>query len=236
MTSRVVPAPTAGLWRVARGLDPFAFQPPPGRLPHSDRPVLDGNRWDDPDGELATLYCSTTAEGAFAETIARYRTRPGLLERIDRFLTGGPDPEHDFPLEPGRVPDGYFTNRILGHVTVDPDVRFVDVDHPNTHAAAAAALEPLLARHGLESVDRGVMYHPDRRVTRPMGRYYWQLARSGDHQEWAGLRYMSRLGPDWECWAVWEPSPLRTQFTTLSTLLHDHPDLTTAALKLDITV
>ena len=87
----MVPAPDAGLWRIARGLDPFSFDPPRSRLPLSDYPILGGNRWDDPDGEFATLYCSTTPEGAFAETIARYRNRPGLLDRIDRFLTGQPD-------------------------------------------------------------------------------------------------------------------------------------------------
>lgn len=232
----MVPAPDAGLWRIARGLDPFSFDPPRSRLPLSDYPILGGNRWDDPDGEFATLYCSTTPEGAFAETIARYRNRPGLLDRIDRFLTGQPDSDYDFPLSPGRVPDEYFTNRVLGHVTVDPAVRFVDVDHPHTHSAATAALEPLLAKHGLQSVDRGVMYHPDRRLTRPIARYYWQLARSGDHHDWAGLRYMSRLGPDWECWAVWEPNPLLAHDATITTLLRDHPDLQAAAAKIDVTI
>jgi RES domain len=198
--------------------------------------VLGGNRWDDPAGEFGTMYCSTSAEGAFAETIARYRTQPGLLERIDRFLTGQPDSDYDFLLTPGRMPDEYFTNRVLGHISVDPAARFVDVDHPHTHAAATVALEPLLAAHGLESVDRGLMYHPDRRLTRPVARYYWQLARSEDHRDWAGLRYMSRLGPEWECWAVWEPSPMLPSTEIVTTLLRDHPDLQAAAAKLDISV
>ena len=46
---------------------------------------------------------------------------------------------------------------------------------------------------------------------------------------------MSRLGPDWECWAVWQPNPLLTDNAHITTLLRDHPDLRAAAAKLDIT-
>ena len=46
-------------------------------------------------------YCTSRAEGAFGEMIARYRERPGLLQRIDAFLTGRPDPEYDPLLSPG---------------------------------------------------------------------------------------------------------------------------------------
>lgn len=102
--SRVVPAPESGIYRVAKGLDPFRFLPPRSPLPEQDEPVLDGNRWDDSLGEFAALYCASSAVAAFAETIARYREVPGLLDRIDAFLSGEPDSDYDFDLEPARVP------------------------------------------------------------------------------------------------------------------------------------
>lgn len=232
--SQVVPAPEQGVFRVAKGVDPFQFLAPRSPLPEQDEPVLDGNRWDDPRGEFATLYCATTAQAAFGETIARYRETPGLLDRIDAFLNADPDPAYDFALEPGRVPNDYFADRYLGHVAIDPDVRFVDVDHPKTHTALVAPLRPLLRSHRLRVVDRGVVFAADRRLTRPIARHYWTLAQSPDHREWAGLRYESRLREGWECWAVWEPSPVRLHVSQVHAVTRANPDLVVAAERLGL--
>ena len=104
------------MYRVARGFDPFLFRAPLSPLPTQDTPVLDGNRWDDPLGKYATLYCASTAEAAFGETIARYREREGLLDRISSFLSDDPDPDYDFDLHPARIPPDYFVDRYLGRV------------------------------------------------------------------------------------------------------------------------
>lgn len=233
-TSHVVSAPKAGVFRVARGLEPFGFRPPRGPLPEQDEPLLDGNRFDDPQAEYATLYCASTAEAAFGETIARYREAPGLLDRIDAFLNAAPDPDYDPELLPARVPDDYFADRYVGQTTVDPDVRFVDVDHPDTHVALAAPLRPLLRRHGLATVDRGVSFSPDRRLTRPIARHFWTLSRTPDHRAWAGLRYESRLLGAWECWAIWEPSPVRAHQSSVRAVTRTDPDLRAAAERLRI--
>lgn len=232
--SHVVPARRAGIYRVAKGLDPFAFRPPRGALPDGDEPVLDGNRWDDPRGRFATLYCASTAETAFGETIARYREAPGLLDRIDSFLNARPDPDYDFDLQPARVPADYFADRYLGHVAVDPDVRFVDVDHPDTHTALTAPMRALLRAHRLRAVDRGVAFSPDRRLTRPIAGHYWTLAQTPDHRDWAGLRYESRLLEGWECWALWEPSPIRLHGSVVHAVTRANPDLLAAARRLAI--
>lgn len=234
--SRLVAAPATGVYRVAKGLDPFVFRPPRSALPAGDEPVLDGNRWDDPLGQFASLYCATTAEAAFGETIARYREKDGLIDRISAFLNSDPDPAYDFELEPGRVPRDYLADRHLGHVAVDPDVRFVDVDHPHTHAAATPALRGLLRQHRLREVDRGVMFNADRRLTRPIARYYWTLAQSPDHRDWAGLRYESRLSSSWECWALWEPSPIRLHISDVHAVTRANPDLRAAAARLRLTL
>lgn len=232
--SRVVPAPESGIYRVAKGLDPFRFLPPRSPLPEQDEPVLDGNRWDDSLGEFAALYCASSAVAAFAETIARYREVPGLLDRIDAFLSGEPDSDYDFDLEPARVPDDYFADRYLGHVAIDPAVRFVDVDHPDTHASLAGPLRPLLRRHRLRVIDRGVVFSPDRRLTRPIARHCWTLARTPDHRDWAGLRYESRLRAGWECWAVWEPSPIRLHSSHVRAVTRANVDLCAAAEALGL--
>jgi hypothetical protein len=173
--SHALAAPTAGVYRVAANPWLFAFSVPRSALIDDSEPVLGGNRWDDPRGSFATLYCASSAEAAFAETIARYREVPGLLERLAAFLTGTPDAEYDFELKPGQVPEDYFDNRYLGHIAVDDDVRFVDVEHPDTHIAARPALRPLLRGYGIRRIDRGTFLHADRRVTRTIARYYLLL-------------------------------------------------------------
>jgi hypothetical protein len=225
-----------GVYRVAKGIDPFVFRAPRSALPVGEEPVLDGNRWDDPLGQFASLYCATTAEAAFGETIAGYREKDGLIDRISAFLNSDPDSAYDFELEPGRVPLDYFADRHLGHVAVDLDVRFVDVDHSHTHAAATPALRDLLRQHRLHQVDRGVMFHADRRLTRPIARYYWTLAQSPDHRDWAGLRYESRLSSGWECWALWEPSPIRLHISAVHAVTRINPDLHSAAARLRLTL
>jgi hypothetical protein len=122
----------------------FAFhtsRPLPSPAPD---PIEDGNRWDDTEGNFATVYCASHAEAAFGEVIARYRERPGLLQRIDDFLTQSPDPEYDPLLSPGVVPAEFFDGRWIGHVTVDSAVWFVDVDDPTTHVAVDVTLRRAL--------------------------------------------------------------------------------------------
>jgi hypothetical protein len=70
---------------------------------------------DDAEGKFATVYSASQAEAAFGEVIARYRERPGLLDRIDDFLTHPPDAEHDPLLSPGVVPEEFFDGRWTGH-------------------------------------------------------------------------------------------------------------------------
>jgi hypothetical protein len=234
--SHALAAPSAGVLRVATGPWPFAFHPPRSPLVDNGLPVLGGNRWDDPRGSFATLYCASSAEGAFAETISRYRDEPGLLDRIDAFLSGPPDDDYDFELRPGHVPEDYFDNRYLGHIGVDADVRFVDVEHADTHTAAGADLRRLLAPCGIRRIDRSVFLHADRRVTRAIARHYWQLAQYPDHHSWRGLRYTSRLASDWECWAIWEPSPLREGIADVVPVTRTHPALHGAAARLGLTL
>jgi hypothetical protein len=231
--SHALAAPSAGVYRVARGANPFVFRRST-RIPLNDGAVEDGNRWDDPDGLFKTLYCASSPEAAFGETIARYREAPGLLDRISAFLTSEPDPAYDFELIPGSVPDDYFQSRYIGHISVDQDARFVDLDHPHTHTASRPALKRLLTRFEVSKIDRGTFLNPDRRITQTIAQHYWQLSLRPDHQNWRGLRYVSRLAHDWECWAVWQPSPLRQLTANVKVVTRNNPALISAAERLGI--
>lgn len=185
------------------------YPPVPRPLPESPTPVTDGNRWDDALGRYSTIYCASTPEAAYGETITRYRERPGLMDRMAAYLEGDPDQEYDFEIPPGEIPADYFASRVLGHAPIDPDTYFVDVDHPDTHALLSNSLPELVLGQGLEGYDRGVLMGPDRRITRNVARHIYELALAESEIQVGGLRYESRYFGDWECWALWEPSPIR---------------------------
>jgi len=49
-------------------------------------------------------------------------------------------------------------------------------------------------------------------------------------------RHLSRLAPDWECWAVWEPSPLLTSRLVVEKVTREHPALHAAARRLNVRI
>jgi RES domain len=228
----LVAAPAAGYDRVSKNPEPFSPPSAPLPLKWSDTPVLGGNRWDDPRGVFLTLYCSTSEEGAFGETIAPFRKVPGLRARIDAFLTGAPDPAFSPPLTVGAVPADYFDGRYIGHAWSEPAALFVDVDNSTTHVALSILLDRILAALGYQMLDRGLLLGPDRRITRIVAAVCHELANRPPTA--CGLRYESRLRGEWECWALWEPFPFLPLPAEVRPVRKDDPALRSAARKLGI--
>jgi hypothetical protein len=201
-------APSTGLWRIGRWPDPFSFPTPQSPLPMlANEVVLGGGRFDDPRGTYSTLYCATSAACAYGETISVFRTQRGVLARMEAFLEGSPDPEYDPDLEPGVIPANFLSGRAIGWVPIDATARFVDMADHVTHRDGTMRAAQLLNRYGLRELDRGVVMSQDRRLTRPLGRLYYDLrARQG--VAWAGLCYESRHRGGWQCWAIWDSDAL----------------------------
>lgn len=235
--ARTVPGPPAGAFRVAKWPDPLEFPPAPKPLPDVEldrerpsdpHPLLDGNRFDDAYGRRRALYLATSAEGAFGETLARFRERPqawALLAALD----GEPDlgePE----IDRGSVPPDWPHARNIAYTAVEPGVHFVDVDASDTHLELGRECAWLLTKYGLRDIDRGVVLGPDRRITRHIASHYGERA---DHDpRTAGLRYESRVRGEWECWVLWPPAPLLAHTLSVLPVTWTNPDLRTAARKL----
>jgi hypothetical protein len=80
---------------------------------------------------------------------------------------------------------------------------FIDVDDPATHQYLRAELTTGLAALGVGDLDVSTVGGPERRVTQMIAEW----AHTGSEREeprYAGLRYSSRLGSAWECWALFE--------------------------------
>lgn len=80
---------------------------------------------------------------------------------------------------------------------------FIDVESVATHQFLRAELAAGLAALGVEDLDVATVRGPDRRVTQMISERAY-MARDGDEPRYAGIRYLSRLGSQWECWAVFE--------------------------------
>lgn len=201
--------PDGPVYRVARRADsPFA--PPSWEYATADGTF--GNRFDDASGRdgipererFRTIYCSTQRAGAFGETLARYRRSVSLIDDLQRFaaardaaesvtedLDDSYDPEHP---ERRLLPASWRLDRYMGVAWLDPSLRFVDITRVQSlnHLGVTLAVEA--HRLGITDVDLSIITSAQRAFTQACARYVYLKG-------FAGIRYLSRLNTEWECWA-----------------------------------
>jgi hypothetical protein len=202
MSVRVVEASPAGVWRVGRSPDPLALSDPlsPSELdePHT------GNRFDSPTGAYRTLYFATDLAGCYGETLARFRPDTALIELLkDEWEERG-------WMNLGEVPAAWRQRRLavrarfLATGRFASGVRFLDVEARQTREALKIELAGLLSYWGHEELDVSTVRGGDRRVTRLISQWAYDQSDSAGRPLYAGIRYLSRLDTEWECWAVFE--------------------------------
>ncbi len=185
--------PEAGLWRVARG-EPFSLRDPPAPLSISDAGV--GNRFDSAVGNYRVWYFATEIEGCYAETLAPLRPDPAVVAAI------GKDEDGLMPL--GEIPADWRQRRIAVRATFPEDRPFLDVEDAGTRAVLRQKLASWLALFGLDDIDVPAIRSKDRRLTRVVSQWVWEEHEAPGSLPFAGVRFCSRLGSEWECWAVFE--------------------------------
>lgn len=223
------------VYRVARrSANPFA--PPPWELAGEDGTF--GNRFDDPsagDGRplsarFRTIYCATTAAGAFGETVARFRPSLALLAQLQAVDDAEPF-ESAFaefldPADPtkGVIPADWRLGHRLAPTLLNPLLRFVDLPAPSTLQHLRAALAPTASGLGLPDFDLSAVTSPQRRLTQACARYVYERVDEAGSPAFAGLRYLSRLHNAWECWAIFSDR-LRHDPGFPETIFPDNPHL-----------
>lgn len=231
-----VPPPADGFWRVSSWhapLDPPRPAPPLGADPRDD----DGHRYDDPDGQWRTLYCTAEAEGALGESLGDFKFNSAAVVRIEAFLADEPDEgfdEHYF--RPLTADDVESFNWTLAHAPAASGATFIAVDNWRTFNAVAPGAVRALLRYGIKRFDRQTLLDERRYVTRTLAGLYRQDATDPVTGELlaAGLCFISRLPPAWECWAVWEPLPIDAANAEFERVTLDTPQLRTAAAMLGV--
>lgn len=114
------------------------------------------NRFDDPDhskgdsepGLFRVIYCASSREGAFGETIARFRKSLRLLSQLREIEDDEPlDPE----LEGGMLPEEWRLNRRIGASRLDGSLRFADLEDPRAGTLLRRELSLCLVNWGSTS-------------------------------------------------------------------------------------
>jgi hypothetical protein len=220
----LVSAPSFAIVRIAGARHqpftaaPWRFDPRTGALR-----FLPVNRFDDSgpstglprNAWFQTIYAATNPQGAFGELLAHRRlSGPAAagVAGIARALAGPiskPDNSED-PLYPSRgtVPANWRHEKQITTATVNTAARFVDVSHPATLSFLLGDFVPYLQHNDLMPVDGNDFDLSDvmsrnRTLTQHLARYLHELPADaiGSGKAIAGIRYLSRHSPEWECWA-----------------------------------
>jgi hypothetical protein len=244
-----VSSPPSGIYRLARGPgDPFA----PPDWERADADGTFGNRFDDPSAEdgvlpakrFRTIYCATQRTAAFGETMARFRPSVALLahlgaidddEPLERALAGAVDP---VDLRRGLVPADWRVRRRVGHTVLDPSLRFVDLAAGETMQRLRTALAPMAKQLSVVDIDLSVVTGPQRRLTQEIARFVHDQRDRNGRPRFAGIRYLSRLNAEWECWAVFDDRMRHVAGCPdfPSTVLPDDADLIQVSRQFNLTV
>lgn len=218
---RVVGIPES-VFRVGRSSDPLQYsriRPEDADLPRS------GNRFDVPGAGV--LYAATKLIACFGETLARFRPSPAI-----RAVLGESD-EHFVVV--GGVPQDWRLQRTIAEIEVDVPPQFLDVDSPQTHEYLSHILAPELELLGYKDpLDLSDIRGRDRKLSRRIALHAFNAQTDEDEFVYAGIRYGSRISPDWECWAIFEGLELNLRRTRSIEL--DNPDMQTVAEMWDLRV
>jgi len=218
------PATPGRLFRVGKGPDPWAY--PDWSQAGGDGTF--GNRWDDPKSSYRVLYACSQRLGALIETLARFRPDPEVVAGL--VAIDGEDDEIVLP--PGHVPTSWFTSRVIGEATLSGP--FADVTHSRSLAYLRDALAARVVHYGLDDLDgAAIRFSAPRRFTQEISRFVYECNDAGE-QQFAGIRYASRLGDELENWAVFEPG--RPAGDQASQIRADDPDVVVAFQRLGLTV
>lgn len=218
-------AAPARLWRIGRGDAPLSV-----RRPDTDdgATTRSGNRFDSSTGDFGVLYFGTDLHACFGETLARLRPSVEVMALVRE------EWERLGFMAVGAVPADWRTRRTAVAVTVDAPLPFLDVEHADTHTFLRRELALGLAALGYQDLDVAVIRGADRRVTRLISEWAWRRTDEAGAPVYAGIRYLSRVSSEWECWAVYDDialTPVETKPITL-----DMPELQRVAARFELQV
>lgn len=219
-------APDGPLHRVGRMPDAWAWPD----WTHAGSDGTFGSRFDDPRGEYRVLYASSARRGAYVEVLARFRADPAVEGELGQ-ITAEPGEDDDGP-RPGQLPRDWLDNHAVG--TASAGRVFAAVGSARSLVYLRERLADRALHHGIDELDAAaIRLARPRAFTQELSRLVFKCADEGGQSQFVGIAYRSRLGDEFENWALFEPSPDdgRLSGQTSEATQADDPDFV-AALEL----
>ena len=224
MSCDLEPATPGRVFRLGRRPDPWAY--PDWASAGEDGTF--GNRFDDPKSSYRVLYASSQRLGAFVEVLARFRPDPAVVAGLAE-VQGEEDPHEGLP--PGSLPRSWLDDRLLGEGILEGAC--ADIGHSRSLAYLRGRLAARVVHYGLEDLDAAaIRLRAPRRFTQEVSRFVYECSGEAGMRQFDGIRYGSRLGDEFENWAIFEPA--RPTASSGAPLDPDDPDLLTALVKLGL--
>lgn len=199
-----VAPPAQGVYRIARRSS-GTFDPPSWELALEGGTF--GNRFDGArsgaNPPFRVVYCASTPQGAFGETLAGFRPSLTLLAQLKAIADDESD-DPDIALgTAGRVSRDWRMRRQIAHayIRIPQNLPCVDLAAASTQQILRTRLTPLATRLKLPNVDMSTLAGSNRAFTQACSRYIHDQTDDLGNPVFAGIRYLSRLGANWECWA-----------------------------------
>lgn len=194
--------PEHGVWRVGLAPDPY-FLDSLLSADELNNPRV-GNRFDSPLANYGVLYFGTTLAVCFGETLSRLRPDLAVAQIVSEDWA-----EEGF-LPPGEVAADWRHQRLAVRVCcAEENAIFVDVESAATRWALSKHFASMLATLEISEIDVSVIRGGDRRITRMVSLWAWSQQNEDGTPKYAGVRYLSRLDTEWECWALFDRVPTR---------------------------
>lgn len=128
-----------------------------------------------------------------------------------------------FDLKGGLLPEDWHLNRRIGESRLEPALRFVDFESPETLKGLRRILAPVLAGLGVEDLDFSDLIGRDRRLTQRVAEHIYNAADATGEPAFCGIRYSSRLNRNWELWAIFADRMLHSPENLYQTIPSDVP-------------
>ena len=187
----VIVPPANGIYRVGRvvrSMRASHLDPAQANEPRT------GNRYDNE--HCGVIYLGTTPECCYAETLARFRPKADLASLV----------AEDWQpfMAPGNIPADWRARREVVDVRVTQTEAFLDVEAVETREYLRGELALGLSALGVDDLDVSAIRSGDRRIGRLISSWAYQQVDENSIARYAGIRYLSRLNSEWECWAAFD--------------------------------
>lgn len=181
-----------------------------------------GGRFDDPQGQFRVQYAAAQRQGAFVETLARFRPSIESLARSEQLATEA------VPTAITTIPADWYEKRGIAEFRLSPGQRWLDLRAPETREELRTELARTLLTLGLSDLDLGRVVGPRRSFTQAIARWAYEHG-------YMGVVYPSRLDARLSLWAVFEGAAFEPVGPP-KPLTSDDPDLLTIARLFGLSV